>query len=239
MTGAGVVIIPTYNEADNLPPLVRAIRARGLDVLVVDDNSPDGTGQVADSLRQTAALGPVDNGVEVIHRAGKLGLGTAYVEGFKRALAGGYELIFEMDADFSHDPRYLPDFLASAASADLVLGSRYVPGGGTSNWNAIRRLISLGGSLYARAILGLPFRDLTGGFKCFHREVLEALDLDKVRSNGYAFQVELTYRAHQRGFRIVEIPIVFQERRVGDSKMSRQIVVEAMLVVWRLKFSGA
>lgn len=234
MKHPAVVILPTYNEAGNLPHMVEQLLDHPLDVIVVDDGSPDGTGEIADGL---AAAGP--ERVSVIHRSGKLGLGTAYLEGFKQALAEGYEFIFEMDCDFSHDPAYLPRFLEEIEHADLVLGSRYVPGGGTVNWSLARRLISRCGSLYARLILGLPYRDLTGGFKCFRRRVLESLDLHAVRSNGYAFQIELTYRAHQRGYRIVEIPIIFQDRRVGESKMSRSIVTEAMGMVWRMRFSQA
>ena len=231
---SALVIIPTYNERENLPDLVRAILAQGdFSVLIVDDNSPDGTGQIADELK-SASAGRVD----VLHRPGKLGLGTAYLAGFKYALAQGYDYIFEMDADFSHNPAVLPRFLAAIEQADLVLGSRYVAGGGTVNWSLLRRIISRGGSLYARLILGLPFQDLTGGFKCFRRTVLATLDLDAVRSNGYGFQIELTYRAAQHGFRVREIPITFVDRQVGRSKMSRRIVVEAMLMVWRLRLSG-
>jgi len=198
---------------------------------VVDDNSPDGTGALADAV---AAREPR---VKVLHRAGKEGLGKAYLAGFAWALAQGYGLVLEMDADFSHDPRYLPAMLARAAEADLVLGSRYVPGGGTENWGLVRRLISKGGSLYARTILGVKVRDLTGGFKCFRREVLEGIDLASVECTGYAFQIELTYRALRRGFRVVELPIVFADRRVGQSKMSRRIVLEALRKVWSIRRS--
>jgi dolichol-phosphate mannosyltransferase len=229
----GLVVLPTYNELDNLSPMVEQILEHDLEVLVVDDGSPDGTGDLAERLR-TEHAGHVD----VLHRPGKLGLGTAYVAGFQRALQSGYDYIFEMDCDFSHDPRYLPAFLARMESADLVLGSRYAPGGGTVNWNVLRRFISRSGSFYSQLVLGLPYRDLTGGFKCFRREVLEALRLETVRSNGYAFQIELTYRAHRRGFRIAELPIVFYERRVGSSKMSRDIVLEGMLRVWQFRFGG-
>ncbi|HLG74404.1 MAG TPA: polyprenol monophosphomannose synthase [Chloroflexota bacterium] len=231
MTGRALVVLPTYNEADNLSPLIQQVLAHGVDVLVVDDASPDGTGELAEGLR---AKHP--SRVDVLHRSRKLGLGTAYVDGFRRALAAGYDYVLEMDCDFSHDPGYLPAFLERIQQADLVLGSRYVKGGGTVNWNAFRRFISLGGSLYSRLVLGLPYRDLTGGFKCFRRQVLEQIDLDTVRSNGYAFQIELTYRAHQRGFRIEELPILFHERRVGSSKMSRAIVLEGMLRVWQFRF---
>ncbi len=200
-------------------------------MLVIDDRSPDGTGEIADRL---AAAEPR---VHVLHRAGKEGLGKAYLAGFAWALARGYRLVLEMDADFSHDPARLPAMLAAAREADLVLGSRYVPGGGTVNWGLGRRLLSRGGSLYARAILGLRVRDLTGGFKCFRREVLESIDLPSVACTGYAFQIELTYRAIRRGFRVAEVPIVFADRRVGQSKMSRRIVLEALRKVWAIRFS--
>jgi dolichol-phosphate mannosyltransferase len=228
-----LVCLPTYDEADNLGPIVEAILAAtpDVDVLVVDDNSPDGTGRLAD---QIAAREPR---VQVLHRAGKEGLGKAYLAGFAWALQRGYALVLEMDADFSHDPRYLPAMLEKARQADLVLGSRNVPGGGTVNWSLARRLLSRGGSLYARSILGLPVRDLTGGFKCFHREVLEAIDLPTVECSGYAFQIELTFRAFRKGFRVAEIPIVFVDRRVGRSKMSRRIVLEAVRKVWSIRFS--
>jgi dolichol-phosphate mannosyltransferase len=227
------VILPTYNERDNVPEIVPAIlRASPLvDVLVVDDSSPDGTGVVAD------ALAARDPRVRVLHRARKDGLGRAYLAGFEDALARGYGRIVEMDADFSHDPAVLPALLGTGA--DVALGSRYVPGGKTVNWGAGRRLLSRGGSLYARAILGVGIADLTGGFKCFRREVLERLDLSTVRSTGYAFQIELTYRALRRGFRVVEIPITFADRRVGQSKMSRRIVAEALWMVWKIRFDAA
>ncbi|HEX6511077.1 MAG TPA: polyprenol monophosphomannose synthase [Chloroflexota bacterium] len=231
MTGRAVVVLPTYNEVENVQPMVEQILPHGPDVLVVDDGSPDGTGELADELRERHS-----GRVDVLHRPAKLGLGSAYVAGFKRALASGYDYVFEMDCDFSHDARYLPAFLDKIASADLVLGSRYVPGGGTVNWNLLRRFISRSGSFYSQVVLGLPYRDLTGGFKCFRRAVLEAISLDSVRSNGYAFQIELTYRAHRQGFRIAELPIVFYERRVGSSKMSRAIVLEGMLRVWQFRF---
>jgi dolichol-phosphate mannosyltransferase len=202
-----------------------------VDVLVIDDRSPDGTGELADRL---AAAEPR---IKVLHRPGKEGLGKAYLAGFAWALERGYRLVMEMDADFSHDPKHLPAMLAAARGADLVLGSRYVPGGGTVNWGLGRRILSRGGSLYARTILGLRFRDLTGGFKCFRREVLEAIDLGSVSCTGYAFQIELTYRAARRGYRVVEVPIVFADRRVGQSKMSRRIVLEALLKVWAIRFS--
>lgn len=229
-----LVCLPTYDERENLAPMVEAILAQvpSLEILVIDDNSPDGTGRLADEI---AARDPR---VHVLHRQGKEGLGKAYLAGFAWALERGYRLVLEMDCDFSHDPRYLPAMLAAAAEHDLVLGSRYVPGGGTVNWGLGRKLISRGGSLYARTILGLSARDLTGGFKCFRREVLEGIDLATVQCTGYAFQIELTYRAARRGFRIREIPIVFVDRRVGHSKMSRRIVLEAIRKVWSIRLSG-
>jgi dolichol-phosphate mannosyltransferase len=229
------VVMPTYNERENVAPLVQAVRAALTEVapdhtiLIVDDSSPDGTGELA------AGLARDDSRVRVLHRSRKEGLGQAYVAGFGMALREGASLVLEMDADFSHDPSYLPQLVAAAAEADVVLGSRYVPGGGTRNWGRLRRLVSRGGCWYARAVLGLPVRDLTGGFKCFRREVLEALDLEAIRSQGYAFQVELTYRAVQLGFRVKEIPIVFTDRRVGQSKMSRRIVLEAMWMIPALR----
>jgi dolichol-phosphate mannosyltransferase len=236
MTGIrrALVCLPTYDERENLDPICRAIlqAAPAVDILVVDDNSPDGTGELADRL---AAHEPR---VKVLHRAGKQGLGKAYLAGFAWALERGYGLVLEMDADFSHDPQRLPAMLAAAEGADLVLGSRYVAGGGTVNWGLGRRLLSRGGSFYARTILGLRVRDLTGGFKCFRREVLEAIDLPSVSCTGYAFQIELTYRAVRRGFRVAEVPIVFADRRVGQSKMSRRIVLEALAKVWAIRFSG-
>jgi dolichol-phosphate mannosyltransferase len=228
-----VICLPTYEERENLGPILERIHATvpDVDVLVVDDDSPDGTGRLADEI---AARDPR---VKVLHRAAKQGLGRAYLAGFAWALERGYGLVLEMDADFSHDPAYLPTLLAAAEGADLVLGSRYVPGGGTVNWGLGRRIISRGGSAYARAILGVSVRDLTGGFKCFRREVLEAIDLGSVACSGYAFQIELTFRALKRGFRVVEVPIVFADRRVGQSKMSRRIVLEAMGKVWSMRFS--
>ncbi len=227
-----LVIVPTYNERDNVEAITRAVLAAEprCDVLVVDDNSPDGTGQLADEL---AAKEPR---IQVLHRAEKQGLGKAYLHAFRWALEKGYPLIIEMDADFSHDPKYLPKLIDEAkAGADLVLGSRYVEGGGTVNWGPMRKVISRGGSLYARSILGVKVRDLTGGFKCFRRAVLEALDLDAVQSTGYAFQIELTYRALKAGFKVREVPIVFEDRRVGQSTMSRKIFLEALTMVWKLK----
>jgi dolichol-phosphate mannosyltransferase len=233
--GPAWLILPTYNEAENIGPLVAAILEKlpaSARVLIVDDNSPDGTGEIADRL---AAEG---ERIEVLHRPSKEGLGPAYIAGFRRALAGGAGLIVEMDADFSHEPAYLPRLLEEARRVDLAIGSRYVPGGGVGDWGALRRAISRGGSAYARLVLGVPVHDMTGGFKCFRREVLEAIDLDSVRSRGYAFQVELTYRAIQRGFRVAEVPIVFRDRRVGSSKMDRSIVLEAIWRVPLLRFGN-
>lgn len=228
-----LIIIPTYNERDNLKTLCDQVLTAlpSADLLIVDDNSPDGTGQLADEM---AAKNPR---IQVLHRSGKLGLGTAYIAGFRFALSKGYEFIFEMDADFSHDPVYLPALPGAAKDgAGVVIGSRRVPGGGTENWGLGRQLISSGGSLYARTILGLDVRDLTSGFKCFRREVLAAIDLDAVRSNGYSFQIEMTYRAIRRGFSVAEVPIIFIDRRAGQSKMSSKIFAEAMGMVWRLRF---
>jgi dolichol-phosphate mannosyltransferase len=229
-----LVCLPTYNEQDNVVPMTEAILAAtpDVDVLIIDDNSPDGTGQLADGI---AGREPR---VKVLHRAGKEGLGKAYLAGFEWALGHGYDLILEMDADFSHDPKYLPGMLEAARGADLVLGSRNIPGGGTVNWGVGRKIISRGGSLYARTILGIPVRDLTGGFKCFHRKVLESIDLPTVECSGYAFQIELTFRALRRGFRVVEFPIVFVDRRVGQSKMSKRIVLEALGKVWSIRRSN-
>jgi dolichol-phosphate mannosyltransferase len=231
-----LVIIPTYNERENLEAMVAAVHQHlpEADLLVVDDGSPDGTGALADEMAAR------DRRVAVLHREKKQGLGTAYVAGFRRALASDYEFVFEMDCDFSHDPKYLPLLLAAVrGGADLVLGSRYVQGGGTVNWGPMRKLISRGGSLYARTILGVPVRDLTGGFKCFRRRVLETIDLATVSAQGYGFQIEMTYRALKLGFRVEEVPIVFVDRRVGQSKMSKKIFVEALTLVWRLRLSGA
>jgi dolichol-phosphate mannosyltransferase len=222
------VILPTYNEAENLERIVVAVLEQlppSATVLVVDDNSPDGTGEIADRLARS------NESVRVLHRARKEGLGPAYLAGFHVALDAGAQRIIEMDADFSHDPSYLPRLIGAAENADLVIGSRYVPGGGVTEWGPTRRFISRGGSAYARMALGLPIRDLTGGFKCFRREVLEAINLDTIEARGYAFQVETTYRAIKAGFRVVEIPIVFRDRRDGTSKMRGAIVAEA---IWRV-----
>lgn len=232
-----LIIIPTYNESDNIEKLLDVISRTdpAAHVLIVDDNSPDRTYEIVERLMQTSYPGRLF----LLKRAGKLGLGTAYIAGFKWALARDYDYIFEMDADFSHDPKYLPAFLAAIEKHDLVLGSRYVPGGGVKNWGLLRKFISRGGSLYARTILGLSLRDLTGGFKCFRRQVLEAIDLDSVKSNGYSFQIEMTYRARCKGFRICETPIVFEDRTAGKSKMSRKIFLEAVLMVWKLRMDSS
>jgi dolichol-phosphate mannosyltransferase len=222
------IVLPTYNEAGNIEAFVEAVRDKlpaSARILIVDDNSPDGTGEIADRLAERLAA------VSVLHRPRKEGLGPAYVAGFRRALAEGAGHVVEMDSDFSHDPAYLPRLLEAGERADLAIGSRYVDGGGVTEWSALRRAISRGGSAYARLVLGVKVRDLTGGFKCFRREVLEAIDLDSIESRGYAFQVEMTYRALKRGFEVVEVPIVFRERRAGASKMDRSIVAEA---VWRV-----
>ncbi len=226
-----LVCIPTYNERENISSIVEELlRVAPVDVLIIDDNSPDGTGAVADGLADQHAR------VHVLHRPGKQGLGRAYLAGFRWALERTYKFIFEMDADFSHQPRYIPEFLRAIQDYDLVLGSRYVSGGGTVNWSSLRKLISKGGSLYARRILGVDVSDLTGGFKCFRREVLLAIDLDSVECTGYAFQIELTYRALEQGFRVKEIPIVFYEREAGRSKMDSSIVLEAATKVWGMRF---
>jgi dolichol-phosphate mannosyltransferase len=227
------VILPTYNEAENLEGIVNAVLEWLPDsarVLVVDDNSPDGTGEIADQLAAA------NDSISVLHRKRKEGLGPAYLAGFHVALDSGAERIIEMDADFSHDPAYLPKLIGAADHFDLVIGSRYVPGGGVTDWGPMRRFISRGGSAYARIALGLPIRDLTGGFKCFRREVLEAINLDTIEARGYAFQVETTYRAITAGFHVVEIPIVFRDRADGTSKMSRSIVAEAMWRVPAMRF---
>ncbi|HKE81871.1 MAG TPA: polyprenol monophosphomannose synthase [Solirubrobacteraceae bacterium] len=239
MPGAPWLVLPTFNEAENIETVVGAARRvladaspEGFRVLIVDDASPDGTGQLADRL----AAGHPDE-VEVLHRTAREGLGPAYLAGFARALAGGAGYVFEMDADLSHDPADLARLLAAVrdGGADVALGSRYVPGGGVADWGAVRRFVSRGGSWYARRVLRVGIRDLTGGFKCFRAEVLRAIDLPTVRSRGYAFQVELTYRALVRGFRVVEVPIVFRDRELGTSKMSWQITAEAAWLVPQLR----
>jgi dolichol-phosphate mannosyltransferase len=238
MSGEPWLILPTYNEAENLKAIVSSAgevlaeaAPEGFRVLVVDDGSPDGTGRLADELAAEKRW------LAVLHRTEKNGIGPAYLAGFRHALDRGAGYLMEMDSDFSHDPADLARLLAAVhAGADLALGSRYVPGGGVSDWGLLRRFVSEGGSTYARLVLGLPIKDLTGGFKCFRREVLEAIHFDGVRSHGYAFQVELTYRTVQAGFRVVEVPIVFRDRQHGQSKMSWRIAAEAMWLVPRLRF---
>jgi len=230
-----LVITPTYNERENLHAFLDALFAVApqVDVLIVDDNSPDGTGVLADEV---AARDPR---VHVRHRAGKLGLGTAYIEGFQWALAQNYDVVFEMDTDLSHDPRYVPEFIrAIEAGADVVVGSRNIPGGGVEGWGPGRHFVSKGGSVYARTILGLDVRDLTSGYKAFTRDALQRIDLGGVKSNGYSFQIELTYRAVLRGMRVAEVPILFVDRRAGASKMSRKIFAEAVVMVWKLRFDA-
>ncbi len=229
-----LIILPTYNEIENLQAVVEEILARGpYDILVVDDNSPDGTGALADRLAKKHR-----DRVHVLHRAAKEGLGRAYIDGFKWGLQRDYDLFFEMDADFSHNPAHLSQFVREIEDgADLVLGSRNIKGGGTRNWSVLRTLVSKGGSQYARLILFSPYHDLTSGYKAFRREVLEALDLENVDSNGYSFQIELTHRTHQMGYKVRETPIIFVDRKVGKSKMTGRIVLEAMLVVWKIRFS--
>lgn len=225
------LILPTYNEALNIEPFVRAVLPELAEassehrILIVDDNSPDGTGRIADALAEEL------DAVEVLHRPAKQGLGVAYLAGFRHALAGGADLLIEMDSDFSHSPADIPRLIEAARDADLVLGSRYVPGGGVSDWGLLRRVVSRGGSLYARLVLRVHVRDLTGGFKCFRREVLDGLSLDSMHAEGYGFQIELTYRAIRSGFRVKEIPIVFRDRRAGRSKMTARIAAEA---VWKV-----
>ena len=220
------VCLPTYNERENLEPMLRALGDKDVRVLVIDDNSPDGTGELANRLAGELRY------VDVLHRQRKEGLGPAYLAGFRRALADGAELVLEMDCDFSHDPDDVPRLIAAAeAEADLVLGSRYVEGGAVRNWGLLRRFVSAGGSLYARVLLGVRVHDLTGGFKCYRRRVLEGIDLDAIHSKGYAFQIETTYRALRAGFKVMEIPITFVDREIGGSKMSKVIVAEA---VWRV-----
>jgi dolichol-phosphate mannosyltransferase len=234
MAERALVVIPTYNEAMNLPLIVPQILAQDqrIDVLVVDDNSPDGTGWMADEM---AAAEPR---IHVLHRPAKAGLGKAYLAGFRWALERDYEFVFEMDADFSHDPRFLTDFLVAAQNADLVIGSRYKTGVNVINWPISRLLLSLGANQYARWVTGLPIVDSTGGFKCFRRRVLEAIDFERVRSNGYSFQIEMSFRAWKKGFRLVEIPIVFTDRIEGQSKMNKRIVREAIWMVWWLRLKA-
>lgn len=227
-----LIVTPTYNEKDNLPRFVAAVRGAfpEADLLIVDDNSPDGTGDMAD------AIAAKDDHVKVMHRAGKLGLGTAYIQAFQKGLAEGYDRFFEMDADLSHDVRYLPDFVrALDEGADVVIGSRNIPGGGVEGWGIGRHVLSKGGSLYSRAILGLGVKDLTSGYKAFTRRALEAIDIGSVHSNGYSFQIEMNFRAVLKGMKVTEVPIVFVDRTAGKSKMSRKIFAEAVGVVWKLR----
>jgi len=230
-----LIVTPTYNEKDNLPRFLEAVRAAApdADILVVDDNSPDGTGDLAD------AIAAKDKHVRVLHRAGKLGLGTAYIQAFLQGLAEGYDQFFEMDADLSHDVKYLPNFFrALDEGADVVIGSRNIPGGDVEGWGLGRHVISKGGSIYSRTILGLGVKDLTSGYKAFSRRALEAIQLGSVHSNGYSFQIEMTFRAVRRGMKVTEVPIVFVDRTLGSSKMSRKIFLEAIGVVWRLRFEA-
>ena len=231
MAERALVVVPTYNERTNIPLLVPAILLQDprLEVLIVDDNSPDGTGQLADDLTRA------DSRVHVLHRPAKAGLGKAYLAGFRWALDHGYDYVFEMDADFSHDPKFLPEFLRAIEDADLVIGSRYKAGVNVINWPMSRLLLSIGANQYARIVTGLPVDDSTGGFKCFRRRVLESIALDRVKSNGYSFQIEMSFLAWKKGFRLREIPIVFTDRVEGQSKMSKKIVREAIWMVWWLR----
>jgi dolichol-phosphate mannosyltransferase len=227
-----LVIIPTYNEAENITRLIPEVLRQdpGIEVLVMDDNSPDGTASLVKEMMITELR------VHIIERPGKMGLGTAYVRGFKYAIENRYDFVFEMDADFSHSPSELPNFLKKIQECDLVLGSRYINGVRVLNWPMSRLLLSYFASIYTQIVTGLPIKDATGGFKCFRREVLEGINLDNVRSNGYAFQIEMSFKAWRKGFRVMEIPIVFLDRRIGVSKMSRKIVYEAVFMLWMLRF---
>ena len=229
-----IIAIPTYNERENIVNLVQAIQsaAPATDILIIDDNSPDGTGQIADEMAAR------DNTIHVMHRPGKMGLGTAYIAGFHYAIERGYDFVFEMDADFSHNPAYLPRFFELSGDADVVIGSRYVKGGGTPNWSPLRKFISGGGNMFARAMLGIPVHDCTAGYRCYRTAALRALNLDAIHAQGYAFQVEMTYNFWKSGFRIRELPIIFEDRRVGKSKMSRKIFIEAFLWVLRARVTG-
>lgn len=229
-----LIAIPTYNERENIVGLIEDILriVPATDLLIIDDNSPDGTGQVVDEIASRLPQ------VHVLHRPGKLGLGTAYVRGFQYAIEQGYDFVFEMDADYSHDPRYLPSFFQAVEKADLVIGSRYIRGGGTPNWSALRKFISGGGNTFARAVLGIPTHDCTSGFRCYRTSALRTLDLNLIHAQGYAFQVELAYIFWKRNYRVREVPIIFVDRRVGKSKMSRKIFVEAFLWVLRTRFRG-
>lgn len=231
MAEKALILLPTYNEKDNIERIIPEILKQDdrLFILVIDDSSPDGTGEIADRISSENPR------VFVLHREKKEGLGQAYIAGFKWALERDYDYIFEMDADFSHDPKYLPDFLSSITEVDIVLGSRYISGVNVVNWPMMRLLLSYFANVYTRIVTGLPLRDATGGFKCFRRKVLETVNLDKVRSNGYSFQIEMSFRAHRKGFKIKEIPIIFYDRTAGESKMSKKIVREAVVMVWLLR----
>jgi dolichol-phosphate mannosyltransferase len=225
-----LIIIPTYNERNNIIPLIEEIeKYLNTDILVMDDSSPDGTG---DAVREIQKYKPF---IYLIQRPGKMGLASAYLQGFQYAIEHDYDAVFEMDADFSHNPKYLPHFISALKDSDLVIGSRYIPGGGVKNWSKIRELISRGGNFYARIILGIPIKDTTGGFKCFRVEALKQFDLKKISSEGYSFQIEMNYLFHKNGFRVEEIPIIFEERREGQSKMSKKIFLEAMKQVWKFR----
>lgn len=226
-----LVVVPTFDEAENIPRLIPAVlgQAPHLDMLIVDDGSPDGTADLVKAMQKD------DPRIHLIERPGKMGLGTAYVEGFRFAIRHGYDRVFEMDADFSHDPAEIPNFLAASEKADLVIGSRYTNGVRVLNWPIKRLLLSYFANVYTRFMIGLPLHDATGGFKCYRRAVLEAISLDGIRSNGYAFQIEMSFKAWKKGFRLVEIPIVFHDRRSGFSKMSKSIVYEALFMLWRLR----
>ncbi|MBM3846691.1 MAG: polyprenol monophosphomannose synthase [Verrucomicrobia bacterium] len=234
MSERALIVIPTYNERENLPPLVQRVLAlpTPINILVVDDNSPDSTGQIADEIASKCSQ------VNVLHRKEKDGLGRAYVAGFKWALDQGFDYVFEMDGDFSHNPDDIPSFLQAARKADLVLGSRYTDGIRVINWPLNRLLLSMGAALYVRIITGMPFADPTGGYKCFSKKVLQSIDLEKIRSNGYSFQIEMTHQAWRQGFRVAELPIIFTDRFQGTSKMSFKIVLEALWMVWRLWFQN-
>ncbi|MBN22011.1 MAG: dolichyl-phosphate beta-D-mannosyltransferase [Bdellovibrionaceae bacterium] len=231
-----LVIIPTYNEAENIKPIVTEILSltpEDLHILIADDRSPDGTGALADQLSAQ------NSRVHVLHREKKEGLGRAYIAGFRWGLSKGYDVLIEMDADFSHNPKYLKDMLEALKTHDVAIGSRYVPGGGTVHWGLGRKILSRGGSFYARMILGAPIRDFTGGFNGWHREVLESLGLESLESDGYSFQIELKFRAFRLGFRIKEFPIIFEDRQVGQSKMNKKIVIEALMKIWRFRMGAS
>jgi dolichol-phosphate mannosyltransferase len=229
-----LVVVPTYDEADNVPRLIPSILAQApfIDVLIVDDGSPDGTARIVKAMQKES------DRVHLLERPGKMGLGTAYVEGFRFAIRAGYDLVFEMDADFSHDPAAIGNFLKMSESADLVIGSRYTNGVRVLNWPIKRLLLSYFANVYTRIMIGLPLHDATGGFKCYRRAVLEAINLDRIRSNGYAFQIEMSFKAWKKGFRLIEIPIVFHDRRSGSSKMSKHIVYEAFFMLWKLRMQS-